>query len=167
MDSDILEDRDHLYTRRKQGFSLVELLVVLSIMAIGLSIAALNLRPLSAPLKSATNGVAGTFRQARTKAMSTTSAYRVSPSSTTRLIVETAKRCNSAASEWVAAPQFSFDLEENIVLSDTEWQLCFTSRGTVGTGSAAGQSVQIIDPKDPDNRQLTVTTLIAGGIEIE
>lgn len=152
--------------RCSSGFSLVELLMVLSIMAIGLSIAALNLRPLGAPLKSAANGVAGTFRQARTKAMSTTSAYRITPSSNTRLIVETAKRCNSGASDWVETPKYSFDLEENITLGETDWQLCFTSRGTLGAGSANGQNVQVIDPKNA-NRQITVTTLIAGGIEIE
>ena len=159
---DIREHRG--ISRNVRGFSLVELLIVLAVVGVVLAIAALNLRPLGAPLDQAANGLAGSLRQARTKAMATTSAYRVRPTSPTRVITERANRCGADTDAWTNVPGMTFELEGNIVLAADDWEVCFTNRG-MARANSGGDSVEVAHASD-SSRTRNVTTLLAGGVRV-
>ena len=67
------------------GFTVIELLVILTVLGIAVAAASLFLKPAAAPLQSATVLTEGYLRQIRARAMSTTSAYRLTPIDATRL----------------------------------------------------------------------------------
>ncbi len=107
--------------------TLIELLLVLAILALSLGIAVLHLRPMATPLKTGAVLTEGFLRMARLQAMATTSAYRVSPSSSTRLAAETAASCS--ATTWTSVANMDLELPRGVATSDTSWSVCFSSRG--------------------------------------
>lgn len=72
----------------KAGITIIEVLVVVAVVGILAGIAALELRPLHNEAQAAANDFAGTVRQARARAMVTTSAYRVVYAAQDRVLVE-------------------------------------------------------------------------------
>jgi prepilin-type N-terminal cleavage/methylation domain-containing protein len=113
--------------RAASGVTLPELLVALVILGITLGIGALYLRPAAAPLKSGAEMVEAIFKQARTKAMATTTVHRVRPIDERSLVVEYAAACSSEA--WTLDPRMDLALPAEVELATTEWSACFTSRG--------------------------------------
>lgn len=122
--------------RSRQGFSLLELLITLGVLGIVMGIAALNLRPLSGDLETAANEVIGMFRQARARAMTTTSAYRITPTSPETFVVEYATGCG--ATTWTNDPKLVRTLREGVQLTSTGWQVCFNSRGLANSAPIFG-----------------------------
>lgn len=113
--------------RARDGFSLVELLVVMALAGIALGAAALYLRPMEAPVQTAGEELQGLLRQARARAMATTSAYRVSPATSERLITEFAANC--AETSWTTDSGLALTLPRGVTMTDTSWTACFNSRG--------------------------------------
>src|SRR6056297_1385178 len=64
-------------TMRRRGFTILELLILLAVLAIVFAIAALDVRPLHNEARSAANEVASAVRLTRGRAMATTSAHRL------------------------------------------------------------------------------------------
>ena len=116
-------------TRRhsEAGLTLLEVMVVVAILGLGVGIASLRLQPLETPLQSSATLVEGFFREARLKAIATTSAYRVLPSTSSRLMAQTADSCG--ASTWTTVVGMNLDLASGVTLSSTAWSVCFGSRG--------------------------------------
>jgi prepilin-type N-terminal cleavage/methylation domain-containing protein len=110
------------------GFSLPEALVVVAIVALVVGAATLHLKPMEAPVKSAALLVEGLVKQTRAKSMSTTSSYRLRPFTDRTLVVEYASSCSDGA--WTLDPRMELDLPRGVTLSDTDWSVCFNSRGT-------------------------------------
>ncbi len=79
--------------RSHAGVTLVETMAVLAIAAILLAIGAIYLTPMAAPLDTGAEIVEFAFRQARGKAIATTSTYRVRPSSAGEIVGEFAPSC--------------------------------------------------------------------------
>lgn len=82
--------------RGNEGFSVAELLVVVSLFAIGMATVVTNLRVAENPLHSATNLTESYFKVARAKAISTTSAYLIEQISATELQVRVGTNCDDA-----------------------------------------------------------------------
>jgi type IV fimbrial biogenesis protein FimT len=112
---------------RNTGMTLPEVLVVLAIIGLVLGAAPLMLNKAEGPLQSATSLFEGYLRQARARAMSTTSAYRIQAIAPDRLAAEWANDCDAGA--WNADPQLTLELPRDVRLSDTAWTICFTTRG--------------------------------------
>lgn len=113
--------------KREGGSTLVEALVVLAVMALGLGIGSLYLKPVESPLSAGATLVEGLFRQARLNAIATTSAYRVSPGTAQLLIADRSDSC--AGTTWVEDDDTRAKLPEGVTVEDGSWTVCFTSRG--------------------------------------
>jgi prepilin-type N-terminal cleavage/methylation domain-containing protein len=113
--------------RGQAGMTLVELLAVLAIVGIGVGVAALYLRPMEAPLDTATAHFDGTLRAARLKAMATTSAYRLQAGAEDRVVAAFADSCS--AGSWTPDPQLELTLPRDVTMNPTNWTICFGSRG--------------------------------------
>lgn len=146
---------------RNQAFTLIEVLVVLGIAGIILAIGAINLRRLNDPLQNGASQLVGFFKQARSKAMATTSAYRIRAESPFRLVAEYAANCNAAA--WTADPKLILEFAEGVKVSGTnspvKWPVCFTSRGLADKNL-------IVTLSDTNNRTRQVEVMLGGGVRL-
>lgn len=160
-------DRDNnLGRRRLGGFTTIELLIVLAIIGILAAIVALNLRPLSNHAENGANAIAAGLKQARARAMSTTSAYRLVFASPTRIEASYANSCSATA--WTAEPAF------DIAVEDSAWVeidgagddaagvvvACYNSRGFADASTRL--SVQ-----DERGRSRTLEIFVGGGVVVE
>lgn len=114
-------------SRRSAGMTLIEILVVLTILGVALGMAGLYLKPAEAPLRTGAELVDALIRQTRARAMANTMAHRIRPTTDRRLEVEYAGSCSAVT--WTPASRMSLDLPRDVTLSDTLWSICFTSRG--------------------------------------
>ena len=126
---------------RERGASLIEVLGLLAIIAVALGAVAMKMQTLGSPLDTSTSLLEGVFREARLNAIATMSAYRVSPSSTTRLKGEKAATCS--ATTWTVDNSMRTDLATGVTQSPTTWSVCFNSRGI----STANVIVTLTHPK--------------------
>lgn len=144
------------------GFTLVEVLIVISIMGILFMIAAPSFRGLSNDLENASAETAGFLRQARTKAITTTSAYRVIFESTTHLRVEHARRCDDTT--WTADAGVQLYLREGAQLDGTgltagDVLMCYNSRGI------ADASPMLV-VRDQQGFEYKIETFLGGAVRV-
>ncbi len=117
---------------KRQGFTILELVIVLTVLGIALGIAIPRFRGLSNELLNAERETAGFFRQVRSEAMSRTSAYRAVVTSDRRLRAEFAPGCASDDDEWEVDPRVTLILQgstsfEGVAAEST--LICFNGRG--------------------------------------
>lgn len=116
----------------RSGFTVIELVIVLSMIGLMAAIALPRFRELSNELENAARETGGFFRQARAEAMTTTSAYRVISNSSRRLRAEYAPSCNSEDDEWTLDRGLPFELRERASFMDLAADstlICFDTRG--------------------------------------
>ncbi len=121
---------------KSKGFTLIELLSVIAILGILFGIGIITAVGLRNPLGEAVTQLSSVLRQVRTRAISTTSAYRLKATSSTKAIVEYALGCNSTT--WVTDSRLSMDLEPGIQFSNPSFVVCYQPRGTVPTAITIG-----------------------------
>jgi len=132
--------------RSNQGFTILELLVVIGLVGIMTLIAAVNLRPLENPVYTATHNLAAFMKQARARAVSTTSAYEVRPTSNRQIAAFFGPNCAS-----IDDPDNTMTLEfsPRVSMPDTDWAVCFTARGlstnNVNIEVSDGQSFRSVE----------------------
>jgi hypothetical protein len=90
--------------------------------------------------------VESALKQARAKAMITTSAHRVRPVSNGVLDVEHAESCS--AGSWTAEPELRIELPEGVRFADTTWSVCFNSRGIASQALAVRLSDEIFGDRE-------------------
>jgi Tfp pilus assembly protein FimT len=117
--------------RGESGASLLELMAVMAIVGLAVGMVTTDLRPAAAPLQNSAVLLESFFRNARAKAVSTTSAYRVVPAGSARVVTAYASSCS--AGTWTSDPDLEFDLPEDVSISNTGWTVCFSSRGAAGS----------------------------------
>ncbi len=121
--------------KENKGLSLIELLVTMAVIGAVVGISALNLKPLNNDAQNAAGQVVGFLKLARAKAMSTTSAYRISYDANRQpvlLYAERAKRCSD--STWTPDPKLQTELPAGVALTIDFRHfnfrpVCFDSRG--------------------------------------
>jgi Tfp pilus assembly protein FimT len=111
--------------------SLVELLVVLTLLSLMIGIAPLFLRPFEQPLRTGGQLLEGLIRQTRARAAATMTVHRIRPTAPGALTVETAPSCSSGT--WTHEPELDLALPRGVTLTDTSWSICFGTRGTTAT----------------------------------
>lgn len=114
------------------GMTLVEILAVLAIISLAVGVAVVQLRPLEAPLDTATSQVEGLCREARLSAIASTSAYRLSPDGHGGILAEHAASCSSTT--WTLDSRMGLTLPSGVSMTPSSWTACFSSRGISSTG---------------------------------
>ena len=128
-----------------QGFTLIEMLVVISIVGIVMGFAAPSLLALNKPLRDGTSQFKSALALLRMKAISGNQAYRLKPKYSTRaeydggiphnFVVEYAQNCRvtttGGTNGWQAASQFDLDLPLNVGITDIASSTFGTPSGTV------------------------------------
>ena len=147
---------------RCKGFTLVELLIVLGVVAILLGIAALDVRPLNNDARTAANEFIGVARLARSRAMGTTSAHRLVVADATTVRVEAASACADPVTVWEAQDGLSATFRRGAVFEDQAPGNVLTCYDTRGIANAS-PTVLI---RDGRNRTATVEMFAGGGIEL-
>lgn len=112
---------------RQSGFTLFELVVALGVSGVLMAVAIISLKELDDPLKNGSAELASFFKQARAKAVSTTTAYTIVPVSSTRLETQWADKCSDVSQ--TSDPQLVLELPTGAALTDSSWTLCYNSRG--------------------------------------
>jgi len=120
--------------RSSAGSSLIELLAVLAIVGIAVGAASLYLRPLEAPVQTAAAELEGFLKQARARALSTTSACRVLPATARGVRAECADDC--AASTWTPEAGGRLGFPDRVTMTNAAWSVCLR-RVEVLLGGAA------------------------------
>lgn len=117
---------------RRAGFTIIELVIVLTMVGLVATISLPRLRGLSNELENAARETGGFFRQTRAEAMTTTSAYRVISNSDRSLRAEFATGCSADDDDWTLDTSMPFELRERasfLDLASDSTLICFNSRG--------------------------------------
>ena len=144
---------------RRSGYSVVELLLVVAIIGILGAIGFLNLRPLHNDARAAAHEFAGTVKQARGRAMATTSAYRLVYEAPDRLKVEWRVACGGSET-WAPEARFDLVLRDGTTiegLTDGTELLCFNSRGIT-------VQARTLTFRDSSGRTATVEVFAGGAV---
>ncbi len=143
--------------RGSAGYSVLELLLVLGLVGIMSMVIANNMKQLSDPVQDSANQLMGFLKQARAKAISTTSAYIVEADGASRLVTRYDTTCGGTTS--IADPQLSLDLADGVTMDNTTFSVCFTSRGLPDTDLTLTVSTA--------TKSRTVELFLGGAIRIQ
>lgn len=131
-----------MYSRKLlsvKGFTFLELLTVLAITGILIAIANFNLLALEDPASNGASELMGVLKKARAKALSSSTAYTISPVSTDEVMATVGVSCSSITQ--TEDTSFRFELPSRAHLSDTTWVICYDPRGLANTSA----DIQISD----------------------
>lgn len=121
-----------------KGFSVLEVLVALLISGVLAGMAMLNARALYHPSSGAAESLANFIKAARSKALATTSTYTIVPVSSTVIKTTVSTSCSSTTQE--DDLDLVLEFEDGASLDDTNWSICFSSRGTSNSSATISVS---------------------------
>jgi prepilin-type N-terminal cleavage/methylation domain-containing protein len=129
--------------RRSNGFSLIELLIVIAIIGILSMVGVMALKGLNNPLSDESSRLNQQLRQVRTRAILSTSAIKLElkSGSTTQLLAKRAKSCSAIATDWTDVSELNITLVSDVTFGSVGI-LCFEPRGTTSGASAIELSYQ-------------------------
>ncbi len=111
-----------------KGFSLLELLVVMSLASIVMSIAVFGFKDLVSPTQSATDQVISMYKLAKAKAISNLVAYQLAPNGNKQMKASFRASCDSSDS-WVVDGNLTFNLPTGANFTTTTWSICIDAQG--------------------------------------
>jgi len=143
--------------RSERGFSLLELMVVFSLMGVISAVGVYSLRELNDPLKDSAAQMLTNFKRARAKALATTFAYTVTPSADgSRVVASYADNCSDSSP--TIDTSLEHTLPDGVSIMDRTWSLCFTARGTLSDS----QDIVISD----GIKEMTLQIAMGGGMRL-
>ncbi|RME58764.1 MAG: hypothetical protein D6780_06235 [Candidatus Dadabacteria bacterium] len=142
---------------KSKGITLLELLVVFSVVGILLGLALYGIRGTKNPLSNAVFSIEQFIRLARAKAISGTQAVKIFPTSDTTLQASAGESCTS---ELTDLSDLTLTLPKETSLGDTSWSICFNARGIADTSI----SFTVVGPNSSIK---TIKVALGGGVKIE
>ena len=139
--------------RNESGYTLMNLLTTLSLIAIFSATAVSNLKVLENPLADASFALTHFLRVVRADAMAQTIAIEVAPTSSTTIGTSTASSCDATMTP---NTDLQLTLNDGVVLLDTTWSFCFTSRGL-------SDSNIVIDINEAERGTRSIEVALGGG----
>lgn len=139
------------------GFSLIEVVVVIALIAVLSGVALANLRELHDPVRTGASQLSGFIKQVRSRAMSATQAFLIQPTASDRVVALRANTCS--AETWTPDSRLVLDLPSGVSLTDLDWDVCISSRGLPDDNVA-------IELNDLDGRQRVVELLLGGAVRV-
>lgn len=146
-----------------RGFSLLEMVIVLTLIGLITAIGASNFRGFSNDLNNGVSEFSGYVSQVRARAMNTTSAYRIRVISSTELRAETARSCSASDDDWEEDTRLTLRLRDRVELTvddaGDDFLTCFSARG-IGSASPT------VTLRDNDGNE-RILDLFLGGAVVE
>ena len=142
----------------RRGFTILELLILLAVLAIVVAIAALDVRPLHNEARSAANEVASAVRLTRARAMATTSAHRLVVAGPSELRTEAAIACDDAGG-WTEEARFATTLSGSAEIAE----LSASGAAADYAPATAGDVLLCFDPRGLADASPTVKLRDARG----
>jgi prepilin-type N-terminal cleavage/methylation domain-containing protein len=146
------------FRKPESGFTLAEMLTVMMLAAIISGIALVNFRDFDNPLENGAAQLSSFIKQVRAEAIRSTSAYIITPTSTSRLETSFAATCTTPDPE--PDTRITLDLPEGASLVDTNWDFCFNSRGLPDA------NIEIL-LSDVGGANRTVEVLLGGSVRVQ
>ncbi len=111
----------------QKGFTLAELLVVTAIAFLILSMASYNLKRMVNPLQDSSAELVGIVKQAKAKAIHTSSAYKIHAPDNKSVVTSFAKSCSDPT--FVDDATMKLTLDSSLDMTTSGWTFCFSPRG--------------------------------------
>lgn len=136
---------------RNEGFTLIEVLVALSLSAALLGITAASLREYNKSSKNAQSLIQSFIKQARIKGISRTAAYKIfSDSSGKKILASFADKCSSPT--FTSDSALVLEMPVGTKLLTPTWSVCFNARGltesnvtiTFATEDSGNKSIEVL-----------------------
>ncbi len=140
-----------------KGYTLLELMAALGIVGVLMGSAVSNLKELERPLSSTSSQLMGLFKQARARAISTTSAYFIEPDSSNTIVARFGTNCDDASP--VDDDRLGIEIPSSVTMSDTSWSVCFTPRGL------ADQNITVY-LQDNDFNYSSIEVFLGGAVKV-
>jgi len=113
--------------RKQAAFTILEMLVAVVFLGIMLGIAVSNLRVQADPLSIATTNLEGFLKQMRARAISSTLAYTINPTSSGYLQTRYSSKCSDTTK--TVDSKYFLKLPTTVTFGATTWSFCYSSRG--------------------------------------
>jgi Tfp pilus assembly protein FimT len=134
----------------------LELLVAISLTTIITRIAIINMRQFSNPADNGAAQLAAFFKATRQQGMTSTRAYKISPTSNSNIKTSYADTCSAAT--FTDDTALTFKLPSGAILLGTTWSLCYTPRGL----SSSSANIQLND----GTKTRTVQVVLGGAVRV-
>lgn len=142
----------------QNGFTILELLVVMGLIASMLAIGTHNLRSMTNQIQSGAAEISGFLKQARAKAIASTKAYKVTVASENQLVASFALNCDS--SSFQTDPTLALTMPLEVSITDINWEICFGSRGLPKTND-------ILFINDVHGEFRSIEVMLGGAIRVQ
>lgn len=163
-----MQPHTHRYLKIKssQGFTLLELLVVMAVVGILVGIAATNFANLRQPADEAARGVSVLLKTARARAIASTAAVRIQRDAGSRAYAF-AEAPSCTATTWTTRPAQQYLLPDDVTITSPTkaWKACFNSRGTIDVPT--GATLDAVTFTDRKARKRTLTLYAGGAAEVK
>ncbi len=140
------------------GFTILELIVVLFITMILATTAIPSFAALKNPLDDGIATTLGIIKQTRSKAIATTSAYKIQASTNSHIYTQYLSKCT--ANNPTIDTKLTLDLPIGVALTSHTWSICFDSRGFA-------QNAQNLTLYDQGGKMRTIEIFLGGAARIQ
>lgn len=143
--------------RKQWGYTFIEMMATMSICLVLIGIASFNFKATENPAYNGASELLGNFKKIRARALVSTKAYLIRPTSSTRIIAQSGANCTTTT--WTTESQFTLNLENGAYLPDTTWSICYSARGL----SDVSASIQVRDA----THTKTVQVVLGGAVRLQ
>jgi len=143
---------------QQNGYSIIELIAAMGLFAVLSGIALMNFSELDNPSKTGAQELASYFKEIRTKAISSTSAYTIYPQAGDSFIAKSSDQCSSATK--TIDNSVAFRMPHGASISNIAWTLCYNARGFPD-----GNLTLTVNDLDGDTK--TVEVFLGGAVRVQ